>query len=112
MSINPIAAAVAGLVIGAGATLAVSLTSGLLVTGRAADERVQSAAVDSLVPLCIAKFEKAADAKAMLAQLKGMNPWSRTTFVKDKGWATIAGAAIPAGDVADACAEQLVALGQ
>lgn len=112
MSTNPIVAAVAGLVIGAGATLAVSLTSGLLVTGRAADEMAQSAAVDSLVPLCVAKFNKAADAKTMLAQIKAMNPWSRTTFIKDKGWATIPGAEIPAGDVADACADQLASLSQ
>lgn len=110
MSMNPLVAAATGLVIGVGATIGIGLPSGLLVTGQAAEEMAQSAAVDSLVPLCVAKFRKAPDAKSLLAQIKGMNPWSRSNFVKEKGWGSIAGADVPADEVADACADQLAAL--
>lgn len=110
MSKNMIVAAGIGLAVGVGATLGIGLPSGLLVTGTAAEEMAQNAAVDSLVPLCVAKFRKTPDAKSLLAQIKGMNPWSRANFVKDKGWGAIAGADIPADEVADACADQLAAL--
>lgn len=112
MNRNVIVPTVVGLVAGVTLTLAVGLPSGLLVTGQAADERAETAAVESLVPVCVAKAKKTPNAKALLAELKAMNPWSRKTFVSDKGWAAIVGAEVPDGDIADACAVQLVQLAE
>jgi hypothetical protein len=112
MGRNFLVSTAVGMVAGAALTLAVGLPTGWLVTGGTADELARTAAVDSLVPLCVAKAQKSPDAEALLAQLKAMNPWTRKDFVASKGWSAIAGAEVPDGDIADACAVQLVQLAE
>lgn len=112
MSRNFLVSAALGVVAGAALTLAVGLPTGWLVTGGTADELAHSAAVESLVPLCVAKAKTSPDVNALLTQLKAMNPWSRKEFVADKGWAAIVGAEVPEGVIADACAIHLVQIAE
>jgi hypothetical protein len=65
--------------------------------------------VKALTPLCVANFEKSADAQVKLGELKKINsPWARETFVKEGKWATIG--TEQNGGVVDACAEALFKL--
>jgi len=71
-----------------------------------ADEKAKAAVVAVLTPICVSKFEQAADAKTTLAALKAEDTWKRDTFISKGGWATFPGSA-PNRDVADACAKIL-----
>jgi hypothetical protein len=71
-----------------------------------ADQRADSAVVAALTPICVDKFEQAADAKTTLAALKAEDSWKRDNFISKGGWATFPGNA-PNRDVAEACAKVL-----
>jgi hypothetical protein len=71
-----------------------------------ADEKAEAAVVAALTPICVDKFERAADAKATLVALKAEDTWKRDTFISKGGWATFPGNA-PNRDVAEACAKIL-----
>ena len=71
-----------------------------------ADEKAETAVVAALTPICVDKFEHAADAKTTLAALKAEDSWKRDTFISKGGWATFPGNA-PNRDVAEACAKVL-----
>src|SRR3569833_769452 len=71
-----------------------------------ADQKAEAAVVTALTPICVDKFEQAADAKATLAALKAEDSWKRDNFVSKGGWATFPGNA-PNRDVAEACAKVL-----
>ena len=71
-----------------------------------ADEKAETAVVAALTPICVDKFEHAADAKTTLAALKAEDSWKRDTFISKGGWATFPGNA-PNRDVAEACAKIL-----
>lgn len=95
-----------------GAILAmiVGFTWGGWVTGGRADsdatQRANTAVVTALAPICVERFQRAADASGNLAALKKTDSWSQGDFVEKGGWATMPGA--KAGDqvsaVAKACA--------
>ena len=71
-----------------------------------ADQKAEAAVVAALTPICVDKFERAADAKATLVALKAEDTWKRDTFISKGGWATFPGNA-PNRDVAEACAKIL-----
>jgi len=71
-----------------------------------ADQRATEAVVAVLAPICVDKFQHAADATATLVALKAADSWKREDFVEKGGWATFPGSA-PNGDVAEACAKML-----
>jgi len=71
-----------------------------------ADEKAETAVVAVLTPICVDKFEHAADAKTTLAALKAEDSWKRDNFISKGGWATFPGNA-PNRDVAEACAKIL-----
>jgi hypothetical protein len=74
-----------------------------------ARQEVQAAIVKVLTPLCVANFQRAADAPAKLAALKKIeSPWQRETFVRDGKWALIG--KDQEGGVIDACAAELYRL--
>jgi hypothetical protein len=71
-----------------------------------ADQKSGEAVVAALAPICVDKFEHAADATTTLAALKKVDSWQRDTFVTKGGWATFPGSE-PNRDVAEACAKIL-----
>ena len=101
-----------GAVSGAIALAFVGFNYGGWVTGAGAEklatERADQALVVSLVPICVAQFQKSPGAVARLAALKDVKSWEQGDYVSTGGWATMPGAkAEPNRLVAQACAEAL-----
>jgi hypothetical protein len=71
-----------------------------------AREGATSAVIAALVPICVDKFQRAADAKATLVALKAVESWKQDAFVEKGGWATFPGNQ-PNRSVAEACAKIL-----
>jgi hypothetical protein len=73
---------------------------------RQAGERAQTAVVDALTPICVAKYRQQADLATKLAELD--KSWNRSALIEKGGWATTPGndTAMTAA-VASACAEKL-----
>ena len=78
--------------------------------GKMASQSANNAVVAALVPICVDKFERAAQAKATLAELKTIDSWKQDSFVEKGGWATFPGMDSPNRNVAEACAKMLSAL--
>jgi alpha/beta superfamily hydrolase len=73
-----------------------------------AKNRVATAVVAALTPICVEKFRLAADAPANLAEMKkAAYVWDQSKFVEKGGWATMPGTTEPNSAVARACAETL-----
>ena len=100
---------------GAVALAIVGFTWGGWVTGSKAEadatQRVSSAVVVALAPVCVEKFQHTAGVAANLAALKKVDSWSQGDFVEKGGWATIPGSNSPqqVTAVAQACALLLAA---
>ena len=85
------------------------------VTGTTAEklavERADQALVTSLVPICVAQFQKSPDARVRLTAFKEVKSWEQGDYVSTAGWATMPGSkAEPNRLVAQACAEALAKL--
>jgi hypothetical protein len=85
---------------------------GWMTTGTAnklADERVDSAVVAALTPICVEKFQQSGDAMANLAALRKISSsWEQGNFIEKGGWATRPGATSSDYVLARACADKLV----
>jgi len=82
------------------------------VTGGAAEtlakNRVATAVVGALTPICVEKFRQAVDASANLAEMKKATySWDQSKFIEKGGWATMPGSNEPNSAVEKACAESL-----
>ena len=71
-----------------------------------AEQKSSEAVVAALTPICVEKFNQAADATTTLAALKKVDSWQQDGFVTKGGWATFPGNQ-PNRDVAEACAKVL-----
>jgi hypothetical protein len=71
-----------------------------------ARERATGAVITALAPICVDRFQRAADAKATLVALKAVESWKQDAFVEKGGWATFPGSE-PNRSVAEACAKML-----
>jgi hypothetical protein len=100
-----------GIAVGAVATMVIGFYWGGWVTGGTAKAMAQkgadSAVVSALAPLCVDKFQHAANVTGNMAELKKISSWEQGSFVEKGGWATMAGATSPDSAVARACAEML-----
>lgn len=101
-----------GVALGAIALAIIGFNWGGWVTGATAEKlasgRADAAVVSALTPICVAQFQKAADAPAKLAALKEIDSWKQSDYVGKSGWATMPGStAEPNSEVATACAEKL-----
>ena len=100
---------------GAIALAIVGFTWGGWVTGSKAEadatQRVSTAVVVALTPVCVEKFKHAEGVAANLVALKKVDSWSQGDFVKKGGWATFPGSNPPTQvtAVAQACASLLAA---
>jgi hypothetical protein len=56
-----------------------------------ATQRANAAIVAALAPVCVERFQRAADATVNLAALKKVESWSQGDFVEKGGWALAAG---------------------
>ncbi len=101
-----------GAVAGAIALAIFGFNWGGWVTGGTAERfavgRADAATVSALTPICVAQFQKSADASASLAALKATKDWEQATYIGKGGWATMPGSTSePNREVAAACAEAL-----
>jgi len=101
-----------GAVIGAAAISVVGFSSFGWTLGstaeRMAQERVQTAVVSVLAPICVEKFQHQADASAKLIEFNKVASWDRRSIIEKGGWATMPGTDGPKnGAVVTACAERL-----
>ena len=101
-----------GAVAGAIALAIVGFSWGGWVTGGAAEtlarNRAATAVVAALTPICVEKFQQAADASENLVAMKKTTyAWDQSKFVEKGGWATMPGSTEPNSAVAKACAESL-----
>src|ERR1700740_64067 len=75
---------------------------------RMAKERVQTAVVDVLAPVCVERFQHQTDAATKLIEFKKVSSsWDRRSFIEKGGWATMPGTEAPNSAVVTACAERL-----
>lgn len=81
---------------------------GWVTTGKA-NEMTQTAIVDRLVPICVMQFNMDADKVRKLVEIKKAESWTRGDFVAKQGWATMPGSKEADSDVAEGCAEKIVA---
>jgi len=99
-----------GMVGGAIAAAIVGFSWGGWVTGGKAEadatQRANGAVVVALAPVCVERFQRAADVSANLAALKKVDSWSQGDFIEKGGWATAPGSKAPdqLSAVAKACA--------
>jgi hypothetical protein len=75
----------------------------------AATQRATAAVVTALAPICVERFQQAADVSANLAALKKIDSWSQAEFVEKGGWAKTSASsqADQVSAVAKACAALL-----
>ena len=71
-----------------------------------AEQSASKAVVAVLAPICVDRFQHAADAKASLVALKATDSWKQDSYVEKGGWATFSGSE-PNQSVAEACAKLL-----
>ena len=102
-----------GIAVGAIATMVIGFNWGGWTLGSTAKEMVQkgatAAVVQALAPICVDRFQRAAEAPANLVELKKVSSWQQDTFIEKGGWATFPGMTSPERGVAQACANLLAA---
>ena len=102
-----------GAAAGAVATIIIGFNWGGWTLGSTAREMVQKGAhaslVEALAPICVDKFQQAAEATANLVELKKVSTWQQDAFIEKGGWATFPGMTSPERGVAQACANLLAA---
>ena len=100
-----------GAVCGAVALSIVGFAWGGWVTGSTAEQlaavRADEAMVASLVPVCVAQFQKGPKVEASLAALKATETWHQAEFVEKGGWASVPGGGEPHRLVLSGCAEAI-----
>ena len=69
-----------------------------------ADKSALSAVVAVLAPMCVEKFQQAADASTQLAEFKKVGSWQQGSFLQQGGWATPTGTRSTDTAVAETCA--------
>jgi len=74
---------------------------------RLAAERVESAVVRILAPMCVAKFQQQVNAAAKLIEFKKAAAWDQRTLVEKSGWAAMPGTDQTDSAVVAACAEKI-----
>ncbi|MEO8487923.1 MAG: hypothetical protein ABI585_16470 [Betaproteobacteria bacterium] len=100
---------------GAIALAIVGFTWGGWVTGAKAEttatQRVNTAVIAALAPVCAERFQRNAKVASNLAALKAADSWTQGDYVEKGGWATLPGSTPPdrVSAVANACAVLLIA---
>jgi hypothetical protein len=97
-------------------TLFLGFTRGGWTTGgsarQMAEDSAQSAVTERLATICVAQFNADAQRAVKLEELKATTSYRRATFVSEQGWATMPGEKASDKQVATACANQLMLIGE
>lgn len=105
-----------GAVGGAVALAIVGFGWGGWVTGGTAEtmakKQAKSATVAALAPICAAKFQADTGFEAKMTELNETRAYQRSTFIEKGGWATMPGSEKGDRDVAKACADMLIEMGE
>lgn len=107
--------AIWGAVGGAVVMLVFTMSAGWLVTAgsarQTAEQEAERAVIAALTPVCVAEFRTVSEAKQKqhIAALEEESSWQQGDYVEEQGWATLPGKEDANADVAEACAEQLLA---
>jgi hypothetical protein len=103
-----------GMAVGSIVLLIVIFSTGWVVTNGSAKatakEIATTAVVDRLAPIAVAQFMLDPDKEARLKELKALETWKRSDFVKAQGWAVMPGETESDYNVSVECARQLVEL--
>lgn len=106
-----------GGIVGAIAIMIIGFSADWVVTASTANQqaerKAEQAVIAALTPICVAQFKKIAKAEQAthLAALQDENAWQQSDYVEERGWATMPGSKEPNDEVADACAEALLKVG-
>jgi hypothetical protein len=113
MKRQSIAPFVFGMGIGAIVLMIIGFSAGWVVTTGAAQEEAervaQEAVVEELVPICVAQFEQDPNMTEDLKNLQAKSSWARGDFIEEQGWATMPGSQSANTNIADECAEKIMA---
>ena len=74
---------------------------------RMAADRVESAVVGVLTPICVEKFQQQTDSATKLIEFKKAASWDQRAFVEKGGWAAVPGTDKTNSALIGACAEKL-----
>jgi hypothetical protein len=103
-----------GMAVGSIVLLIVIFSTGWVVTSGSAKamarEIAATAVVDRLAPIAVAQFMRDPNKNARLKELKTLDIWKRSDFVKTQGWAIMPGEKDTDYNVAVETARQLVDL--
>jgi hypothetical protein len=103
-----------GAVAGAVAMTVIGFSSMGWTLGRTAERlavaRAESAVVDALSPICVAKFQQQADSATKLIEFKKAASWDQRALITKGGWAAMPGTDQADFAVVSACAEKLGSL--
>ena len=109
MEIRP---ALLGAVVGAAAVAIAGFNWGGWVTGPTAEsmakQRVSTALVTALAPICLDNYRHSKDGVSQLAELKRISSWEQGSFVEKAGWTKMPGPAPTDTSLARACAELIL----
>ncbi len=97
---------------GAVAATALGFATGFWMTTSKAEalasDRAANAVVVVLAPICLDNYRKSSDAEAQLAALKKLDEWKYSTFIEERGWASMPGSDQVNSSVASACAKLIL----
>ena len=103
-----------GMAAGSILLLIVIFSTGWVVTSGSAKsmarEIAATAVIDRLAPIAVAQFMQDPNKNARLKDLKALETWKRSDFIKAQGWAIMPGEKDTDYNVAVECARQLVEL--
>ena len=74
---------------------------------RMATDRIESAIVRVLAPICVEKFQQQANSAAKLIEFKKAASWDQRALIEKGGWATTPGTEKMNSAVASACVDKL-----
>ena len=105
-----------GAIVGAIAINTIGFGWGGWVTGgtaqEMAEEMAENAVVNRSVPICVTQSNYDSKKDQKFKELKELDTWKRSDFVKKQGWATMSGEKNPDQEVSNRCAEMLMQSGQ
>ena len=100
-----------GAAVGAVATVIIGFNWGGWVLGKTAENKatmlVNAALVQAYGPVCIERFKHQPNVEAKWVELTKVDTWRRENYIKESGFATPPGSALPNAAIADACAGAL-----
>jgi hypothetical protein len=72
-----------------------------------AEQKMSSALVAVLAPMCVDKFRQGPDAVQQMVEFKKVSSWMQDSYIQKGGWATFPGMSGPDLAIAQACAKLL-----